>query len=87
MISTLTGRKIGQVERVDKTCFGDEAPELARWLVAAGFATETRDGLLADEAVSVGAALALSNRPWRDTRRRAVVGRSPKRLGPIGDAV
>ena len=30
MISTLTGRKIGQVERVDKTCFGDEASRQAR---------------------------------------------------------
>ena len=25
VISTLTGSRIGQVERVDKTCFGDEA--------------------------------------------------------------
>jgi hypothetical protein len=32
MISTLTGRKIGQVERVDKTCFGDEASRQARAL-------------------------------------------------------
>src|SRR4029077_5545702 len=32
MISPLTGRKIGQVERVDKTCFGDEASRQARAL-------------------------------------------------------
>jgi hypothetical protein len=43
MISTLTGRKIGQVERVDKTCFGDEASRLAFT-----FTLEHADGTPAD---------------------------------------
>ena len=45
MISTLTGRKIGQVERVDKTCFGDEAPEAARSSAARVDAIERRSNV------------------------------------------
>ena len=46
VISTLTGRKIGQVERVGKTCFGDEA-RVKRVLSAETVTEAMREGFVA----------------------------------------